>query len=91
MSLYERFDLEEGKIEVSDFLVKNCFSCKYWVNLITHKIEYCHKCINNPKISIKSSLGYSIETLYDYYTPDFSISQPSQQPLYEKRCIPRKL
>ncbi|MDH5680755.1 MAG: hypothetical protein OEZ36_04145, partial [Spirochaetota bacterium] len=69
MSLNERLDFEEGKIEASDFFSKNCCSCKFWSNLVTHKMEYCHKCINNPRIPVKSKGGYSIEQLYDYFTP----------------------
>ncbi len=69
MSLDDRLDFEEGKISASDFFSKTCCKCKFWNNLITRKMEYCHKCINNPKIDIKSSGGYSIEELYDYFYP----------------------
>ena len=93
MSLYERFDLEEGKMDPSDFLLKNCGTCKYWTNLVSHKMEYCHKCINNPKISIRSGLGYTIETLYDYYTPieKGAGEQTSKEPYeHKKSCVSGK-
>ncbi|GMT49056.1 MAG: hypothetical protein IEMM0008_0595 [bacterium] len=69
MSLNERLDFEEGKIPASELFTRTCCNCKNWINLITHKMDYCHKCINNPRIPIKSKSGYSIEELYDYYTP----------------------
>ncbi|MDH4129497.1 MAG: hypothetical protein OEV44_12120 [Spirochaetota bacterium] len=69
MSLKERLDFEEGKITASDFVMRTCCNCKYWNNLITHKLDFCHKCINNPRIPIKIKEGYSIEELYDYYSP----------------------
>jgi hypothetical protein len=68
MSLNKRLDYEEGKISVSELFTQTCCNCKYWNNLITHKLDFCHKCINNPRIPIKSNRGYSIEELYDYYT-----------------------
>lgn len=69
MSLNQRLDYEEGKISASDFIILTCSTCKYWVNFITNKKDFCHKCINNTKIPVKSSSGYSIETLYDYFAP----------------------
>lgn len=85
MSLNDRLDFEEKKISISDLFIKTCCNCKYWNNLIRHKFNYCHKCINNPRIPIKSKKGYSIESLYDYFTP------LNRKPLrYEKRRLSRK-
>ncbi len=69
MSLNDRLDYEEGFMTSEDLITKTCAQCKYWSNLVKKKYNYCHKCINNPKVKIRGFSGYSIEELYDYFTP----------------------
>jgi hypothetical protein len=69
MSLNDRLDFEEGYISSEELITKTCAQCKFWSNLIKRKYDYCHKCINNPKVKIKGFSGFSIEELFDYFTP----------------------
>lgn len=69
MSLNDRLDYEEGKISADELITRTCAHCMYWYNFVKKKYNYCHKCINNPKIKIKGFSGISIEELYDYFKP----------------------
>mgnify|MGYP001548669098 FL=1 len=69
MSLNDRFDYEEGKITADELITRTCAHCAYWYNFVKKRYNYCHKCINNPKVKIKGFSGISIEELFDYFTP----------------------
>ncbi len=68
MSLNTRLDFEEGKISGSELFAETCCNCKYWFNLISRRLNYCHKCINNTRVPVKRQFGFSIEELYDYFS-----------------------
>lgn len=69
MALNDRLDFEEGKISSTKLFLKTCCQCKYWIYKISNSMNFCHKCINNPKVKIKNPSGYNLETLFDYYHP----------------------
>jgi hypothetical protein len=69
MSLNDRLDYEEGKLSSDELITKTCAHCVYWYSFVRKKYNYCHKCINNPKVKIKGFSGISIEQLFDYFTP----------------------
>jgi hypothetical protein len=67
MSLFDRMELEEGKVNTTEFLMKTCFQCKFWNHFVKRDYSYCHRCVNNLRIPIRKGKGFSIEGLYDYY------------------------
>lgn len=71
MSLDDRIDLEQQKLDFITFHQKNCFDCKFWMHKVKKDYKNCHKCINNTRISLKkcNNIGYSIDGLRDYYVP----------------------
>ena len=73
MSFVDRMKLEEKRISSTEFLMKNCFQCKFWNHFVKHDFRYCHKCVNNLRISIRRGKGFSIEGLYDYYNASDSV------------------
>ncbi len=69
MSLNDRLDYEEGKITSDELIMMTCVRCRYWYSFVKKKYNYCHKCINNPKIRIRKFSGINLSELFDYYEP----------------------
>ena len=69
MALNDRLDFEEGKIEATELFIKYCSNCRYYSNLFRPSFNYCHKCVNNPKINLHHSLGLLMDDLFDYFEP----------------------
>lgn len=86
MSLKDRIALESKKMNPTDFLMKNCFQCKYWGHFVKKDYSYCHRCVNNLRISLKQGKGLSIEGLYDYYLPCETLKQVQNLPEAGKTC-----
>lgn len=79
MAFMDRMELEEEKISTTDYLMKTCFQCKHWNHFVKKDYTYCHKCVNNFRISIRKGRGFSIEGLYDYYLPSASLGVEAQR------------